>query len=149
LQPPTFQHALENWLSTRTGFEDLRYSFVATHFQDVRNILEVLLRLIRGPGSSTNSHAHHHQPHSQQHQQAGSVASQALASDAPYPEQQTPISLAAFQLFKLGIEAAQDAGVPKAEIDRKIGEVVRNLPYSMIYRSLDSMYIDYKRSKAR
>lgn len=77
--------------------------------------------------------------------QSASLASQALASGAPYPEAQTPVSLAAFQLFQLGIGTALQAGTPRKDIDRRVGEIVRNLPYSLIFRSLDSMFADYKK----
>lgn len=124
---------------------------MTNHFQDVKNVLEVLLRLIRGvsltnPASAVHG-ASHDNHHHHQHHQSAVVASQAAAAEAPYPDQQTPISLATFQLFKLGLEAAVQAGVPKDEIDRKVGEIVRTLPYFLIFRSLDSMFSDYKRQQ--
>jgi len=163
--PPTFQHALESWLSTantRNGFDGARYKFVTTHFQDVKNVLEVVLRLIRGiapsPSSSlssaerSHSTAHSHSHHSagsshhltHHHHQSASLAAQASAAEAPYPEQQTAVSLATFQLLRLGLEAAVEAGVKRSEIERKVGEIVRTLPYSLIFRALDSMFVDFK-----
>jgi 20S proteasome subunit alpha 6 len=116
---------------------------VATHFQDANNVLEVLLRLIRGGAGSTTAERAQHGS------QSASLALQASASGAPYPDQQTPISLAAFQLFKMGLDAAIEAGVPKAEVEKRIGEIIRDLPYSLIFRSLDSMFPDFKKSTKR
>lgn len=70
----------------------------------------------------------------------------AVKESAPaHPEQQTPISLATFQLIKLGIEAAKEAGKPAEEMEKKVGEVLRNLPFFQICKSLDAIFNDYKR----
>jgi hypothetical protein len=173
-QPPTFQHALENWLSsanTRNGFDEARYRFVNTHFQDVNNVLEVLLRLIRGSSgsgggsgganassSSTSSNTTDNSNNNNNTTQSINLAAQSKLLKAPYPEYQTPISLASFQLFRLSIDSlttsnnnnnnigsGNSATNSKKDLDRKIGEIIRNLPYSLIFKSLDSMFLDFKR----
>lgn len=130
---------LENWLSAanaRLGFDEARYRFISEHFKDVNNILEVLLRLIRGVN------AYHYAANA-------SPAFMASVKEAgpAHPEQQTPISLATFQLFKMGIETAQKAGME--DVEKKVGEVVRMLPFFQICKSLDAIFTDYKRGSPK
>lgn len=170
---------MENWLSaanSRYGFDEARYKFVNTHFQDVNNVLEVLLRLIRGssnssggagggggnPSSSGSFASLSHS--SDSNTPFTSLASQSKALQVPYPEYQTPISLASFQIFRLAIEASssslssniskENVGLAKKnqqqqhqqqDMERTIGEIIRNLPYNLIFKSLDSMFTDYKK----
>ena len=144
---PTFQHALESWLasaSTRGGFDKIRNEFASTQFGDVKNILEVLLRMIRsGSGSAVSIAA----LATSSTLPASTLAAQAVLLDAPYPEQQTTVSLASFQLFKMGIEAALASGMDEKDIRTRVGSVVRSLPYSMIFKSLDWMFADYRRRR--
>lgn len=131
------------------------------HFQDVNNVLEVLLRLMRmGAASPSHNPSASHAVNGRAAgghgnglassggnlgQQSCSLLSSAKAAQAPYPEQQTPVSLAAFQIFKLGMEAAVDPGTTKPDWDRKVGEIVRGLPYTLVFRALDSMFSDFKK----
>lgn len=134
-----------------------------THFQDIDNVLEVLLRLIRGSsgsGSGANaSSSSNTTDSSNNNAQSTNLATQSKLAKAPYPEYQTPISLASFQLFRLSIDSLthnasdnnntgngnSEINSKKKDLDRKIGEIIRNLPYSLIFKSLDSMFSDFKR----
>jgi len=139
--PPTFGLVLENWLSAanaRLGFDEARYRFISTHFKDINNMFEVLLRLIRGVN------AYHYAAN------ASPAFMVAVEAAAPaHPEQQTPISLATFQLFKLGIDAAKEAGMPQEAVEKKVGEVIRMLPFFQICKSLDAIFADYKKASAQ
>jgi hypothetical protein len=132
---------LENWLSAanaRLGFDEARYRFISTHFKDINNMFEVLLRLIRGVN------AYHYAAN------ASPAFMIAVEAAAPaHPEQQTPISLATFQLFKLGIDAAKEAGMPHQAVEKKVGEVIRMLPFFQICKSLDAIFADYKKASVQ
>ena len=98
--------------------------------QKVENRLEVLLRLIRdekpGRSSSNSSQAH-------------SVASLARSLEAPYPQLQNNLSLATFSLFKLAMEIAETSGTGRDMVERRVGDIIRALPYHLVFKSLDSM----------
>jgi hypothetical protein len=105
--------------------------FSTTHMANIENVLEVLLRIIRGDHRSDRTFAQPTQP--------ASVAALAASLGVPYPEHQTHVSLATYSLFKLAIDTAVQAGIGRETIDRKVSEIVRALPYSLLFKALDTM----------
>ncbi|KAH8917564.1 hypothetical protein BT69DRAFT_655463 [Atractiella rhizophila] len=130
--PPTIQHALDTWLgSSSHSTQDQRSKFISSHMQNIDNVMEILLRLIR----TSQVPSHHTQP--------PAVAILANNLHAPYPEMQTQVSLAVLQLFRLGVETCVKHGGDKAEVETKVSEMIRNLPYHLVFKSLDSMFKDW------
>jgi hypothetical protein len=95
------------------------------------NIVEVLLRIIRGDARVDRPH------HIPPPLQPPAVSKLARQLEAPYPSHQTHVSLATLHLYRLALSLAGPEG--KAEVERKVGEIVRALPYHLIFRVLDSM----------
>lgn len=79
--------------------------------------------------------------------QAPSVGVLAASLSAPYADQQTQISLAVLAMLRLSLETAAKAGIPAGEIEKQVGEIVRGIPYHLIFKSLDSMFASWKVSK--
>jgi hypothetical protein len=104
--------------------------FSTIHMSNIENVLEVLLRIIRGDHRADRAFS---QP------QPTSVAALAASLGVPYPEHQTHVSLATYSLFKLAIDTAVQAGLGREAIDRKVSEIVRALPYSLLFKALDTM----------
>jgi hypothetical protein len=132
LQPPTFEHALMTWResSTIASKADLE-RFCATQMSNIDNIVEVLLRIIRGEHRTDRPFPQTPQP--------ASVTALAANLGVPYPEHQTHVSLATYSLFKLAVDTAVQAGLGREAIDRKVSEIVRALPYSLLFKALETM----------
>lgn len=140
MQAPTIQHALESWSTTSSiGSTAERIKFVAEHLaNNIDNCFEILLRLTRGDRAGASSH------HSAQ---AASVGVLAATLGAPYAEQQTQISLAVLAMFRLSVETAVKAGIAKEEVEKQVAEIVRGIPYHLIFKSLDSMWRDHRAAR--
>lgn len=95
--------------------------------------MEILLRLVRG--DLLNDHPGFPPPQPQ----SAAVAAQAVQLGAPYRSHQTPISLATFSLFRLAYEMAQQAGLGREAIDKRVDEILHMLPYGLIFRAIDSL----------
>lgn len=70
------------------------------------------------------------------------IVQQAATLHAPYPEQQTQVSLAVLGLYRLSIETAIEAGVPIDKVVKKATDIVRSLPYRLAFSALDGIYKD-------
>lgn len=126
--------------SSTTGTASERATFVADHLaNNIDNCFEILLRLTRGDRATPS----HYAPH----MQAASVGALAATLSAPYAEHQTQVSLAVLAMFRLSVETAVKAGIGKEEVEKQVAEIVRGIPYHLIFKSLDSMYRESK-SKA-
>ncbi|KAK4702306.1 hypothetical protein P7C70_g3918, partial [Phenoliferia sp. Uapishka_3] len=140
-QPPTIQQALESWaISSTIGTLDERNGFVTGHLADIDNgalrlasiVFEILLRLTRGDRAGPSSHS----PSAQQ----SSVGALAATLSAPYAEHQTQVSLAVLAMFRLSVETAAKAGIPQKEVEKQVGEIIRGIPFHLIFKSLDGMF---------
>lgn len=108
------------------------------------NILEILLRLVRGERSTYNQTS----PAISAPSVSGPLLS-ALSPGAAHGAQQTHVSLAVLAIFRLAVEyakkAAPDAG--KGEAEERVGEIIRSLPSHLLYKSLDGIFKEWKVEK--
>ena len=123
---------MQLWAEQRvdTATDSLK-SFINTHMSNIDNIVELLLCLIRG---------HENRPPPSKQSQHADNMTRAVAMGAPYPSQQSSLSLATFALFKMAIVSGAKAGVPQAELEAQVAEIVRQLPSTMLYKALDAQY---------
>ncbi|KAF8211443.1 hypothetical protein K438DRAFT_1568235 [Mycena galopus ATCC 62051] len=143
--PPTLTTVLEGWsVSSSAGTLTERQRFLKTHLSEIDNVLEILLRLVRGDrtaplalSASTPTPA-----------LVGPLLS-ALTPGSAHAGQQTPVSLAVLAMFRMTIEyadkAAGDKG--KADVEERIGEIIRCLPPNQIHKSLDAIFKEWKANK--
>ncbi|KAF7313545.1 Proteasome endopeptidase complex [Mycena chlorophos] len=136
--PPTLLTVLEGW-ATSSGAGTLveRQKFLKTHLNEMDNVLEILLRLVRG-----------NQPTPLASQTGSPLTGPLLSSIAPgsiHGAQQTPVSLAVLAMFRMTLEYAGRAGGEQAKTDaeQRMGEIIRCLPPSQIHKALDSIYKTY------
>lgn len=127
---------LDTWLTTsNVGTIDTRQRFLDRHIsKDADNVIEILLRIVRGTAVP-------HHPSAQ-----SLITHQAATLRAPYPEQQTQVSLAVLGMYRLAVETAIEGGVPKEQVIKKATDIVRNLPYRMAFSALDGIYKDEQSS---
>ncbi|GAA5874553.1 hypothetical protein JCM16303_002903 [Sporobolomyces ruberrimus] len=134
-ESPTIQHALDSWAtSSNIGSLEERKEFVKTHMSNIDNVVEILLRLSRGDRTGP---LHHSAPGYSQPSTVGALATQL---SAPFPTQQTQVSLAILAMFRLTVETAEKAGIDKSEIEKQVSEIVRNVPYHLQFKALDGMF---------
>ena len=101
-------------------------------------MFEILLRLTRGDRAGPSHYSAATQP--------TAVGALAASMSAPYAEHQTQVSLAVLAMFRLSVETATKAGIPRGEVEKQVGEIVRAIPYHLIFKSLDGMFRE-QRSK--
>lgn len=108
------------------------------------NILEILLRLVRGERATPFS--------------AGTTFSassftgpllSALSTGSAHGGQQTHVSLAVLAIFRMTMEYAKKAVGDKAkeEVEERVGEIIRCLPSHLIYKSLDGIFKEWRVEK--
>ncbi|KAI0643740.1 hypothetical protein C8Q79DRAFT_976511 [Trametes meyenii] len=141
---PTIWTVLESWAgNSNVGQLTERQRFLRTHMTETDNILEVLLRLVRGERSTFTQNAPLAPP-----SVSGPLLS-ALSPGSAHGAQQTHVSLAVLAMFRLTVEyakkAAGDAG--KAEVEERVGEIIRSLPSHLIYKSLDGIFKEWRVEK--
>lgn len=146
LQAPTIWTVLEGWSSNSpVGMLTERQRFLRTHMTETDNILEILLRLVRGeratPFSSTSSAI-----------SAPSVSGPLLSALSPgsaHGAQQTHVSLAVLAIFRMTVEYAKKAvgDKGKGEVEERVGEVIRCLPSHLLYKSLDGIFKEWRVEK--
>lgn len=124
---------------------DQRRRFIKTHLSEIDNLLEILLRLVRGERAT---------PFSQTNQALSSSAVSgplfsALTPGSAHATQQTHVSLAVLALFRMGADYAKKAGGDKAieEAESKVGDIIRSLPSHLLYKSLDGMFKEWRVEK--
>lgn len=130
------------------------------------NILEILLRLVRGeratPFSGSGSSASI---------TGSSISGPLLAALSgtgsgtsggfAHGEKQTHVSLAVLAIWRMALEYARKAAAAKAgeggagaeeaaavkEVEERVGEVIRCLPGHLVYKSLEGMFKEWKVEK--
>jgi 20S proteasome subunit alpha 6 len=130
------------------------------------NILEILLRLVRGeratPFSGSSSSASITGSSISGPLLAalsGSSSSSASGGGFAYGEKQTHVSLAVLALWRMTLEYARKAAAAKGgessaeeaaavkEVEERVGEIIRCLPGHLVYKSLDGMFKEWKVEK--
>ncbi len=48
-------------------------------------------------------------------------------------------------MFRLSVETAEKAGIPKAEVESGVREIIRGIPYHLLFRSVDSMFKEHRK----
>jgi 20S proteasome subunit alpha 6 len=110
------------------------------------NVLEVLLRLVRGERATPFSHS------------ASTISApsltgpllSALSPESAHGGQQTHVSLAVLAMFRMTVDFAVKAlgdGKGKAEAEERVGEIIRCLPSHLIYKSLDGIFKEWRVEK--
>ena len=107
------------------------------------NILEILLRLVRGERSTFTQNAPLAPP---------SVSGPLLSAISPgsaHGAQQTHVSLAVLAIFRLTVDYAKKAtgDKGKADVEERVGEIIRCLPSHLNYKSLDGIFKEWKVEK--
>ena len=107
------------------------------------NILEILLRLVRGERSTFTQNAPITPPSI-----SGPLLS-ALSPGSAHGAQQTHVSLAVLAIFRLAVEFAKKAVGEggKSVVEERVGEIIRYLPSHLIYKSLDGIFKEWRVEK--
>lgn len=145
-QPPTIWTVLEGWSqNSPVGALNERQRFLKTHMTETDNILEILLRLVRGERATPFSQS---TPTITVPSVSGPLLS-ALAQGSAHGSQQTHVSLAVLAIFRMATEYASktlgDKG--KTDVEERIGEIIRCLPSHLIYKSLDGIFKEWRVDK--
>ncbi|RDX53079.1 hypothetical protein OH76DRAFT_1343770 [Lentinus brumalis] len=141
---PTIWTVLESWASnSNVGQLVERQRFLRTHMVETDNILEILLRLVRGERSTFTQNAPITAP-----SVSGPLLS-ALSPGSAHGAQQTHVSLAVLAIFRLTVEYAKKAAGDKgqSEAEERVGEIIRSLPSHLIYKSLDGIFKEWRVEK--
>jgi 20S proteasome subunit alpha 6 len=137
---------LDSWASTSpVGALNERQRFLKTHLSETDNILEILLRLVRGERATPFS------------QTGAALAApnvsgpllSALSQSSAHGAQQTHVSLAVLAMFQMAVEFAKKAvgEKGKVEVEERVGEIIRCLPSHLIYKSLDGIFKEWRVDK--
>lgn len=143
--PPTIWTVLEGWAgNSPVGLVHERQRFLKTHMTETDNMLEILLRLVRGERATAFQNA----PSISAPSVSGVLAS-ALTPGSAHGAQQTHVSLAVLALFRMAVEYAQkikgDEG--RGEVETRMGEIIRCLPLHLVHKSLDGIFKEWKAEK--
>jgi len=144
--PPTIWTVLEGWVSNSpVGALNERQRFLKTHMTEVDNILEILLRLVRGERATPFSQA---PPALSSPNVTGPLLS-ALNPGSAHGAQQTHVSLAVLAIFRMATEYAEQATGDKGKtaVEERVGEIVRCLPSHLLYKSLDGIFKEWRVEK--
>ena len=108
------------------------------------NILEILLRLVRGARASYSQST----PVISTPSVSGPLLS-ALSQGSAHGAQQTHVSLAVLAIFRLAVEFAKKVNEEKgkSEVEARVGEIIRCLPSHLIYKSLDGIFKEWRLEK--
>ena len=106
------------------------------------NILEILLRLVRGERAT---------PFSQfaPALSAPSALLSAFSQGSAHGAQQTHVSLAVLAMFRMTVDYAKKAlgDKGKGDAEERMGEIIRCLPSHLIYKSLDGIFKEWRVEK--
>lgn len=136
---------LHAWaVNSNVGVQSERQRFLRTHMTETDNILEILLRLVRGERASYSQAA----PVISAPSVSGPLLS-ALTPGSAHGAQQTHVSLAVLAIFRLAVEFAKkaDGDEGKNEVEERVGEIIRCLPSHLIYKSLDGIFKEWRVEK--
>jgi 20S proteasome subunit alpha 6 len=162
VQAPTLQNVLETWATnSMIAQQKDRELFLKSHLylqekpgdekreHDMDNIMEILLRLIRGDrpliGAATDSyhhHHHHHYHHNNANNSVHPILQAAVGGDPSLIVNQTHSSLAVLAMFRIMQQTALKYGGKevKKQVEDQVREIVKCLPPHMINKSLDGMF---------
>ncbi|KAJ3560027.1 hypothetical protein NP233_g11101 [Leucocoprinus birnbaumii] len=147
--PPTIWTVLDGWATNSTaGVIAERQKFLKTHMTEIDNVLEILLRLVRGERATPFSQS---TPTLSGPSIVGPLLS-ALTPGSAHASQQTHVSLAVLAMFRMTVEYAQKAvgdEKGKKEAEERVGEIIRCLPSHLIYKSLDGIFKEWRVEKKR
>lgn len=109
------------------------------------NILEILLRLVRGERATPFSQT---APTISAPSVSGPLLS-ALSQGSAHGAQQTHVSLAVLAMYRMTVEYAKKAVGDKGreEVEERVGEIIRCLPSHLIYKSLDGIFKEWRVEK--
>lgn len=158
---PTIWTVLENWAAiSPAGIETERQRFLKTHMtEEPENILEILLRLVRGERATPFSGLSAISPASGSSLPAALQAAISGPVDSSggfaHGEKQTHVSLAVLALWRMALEYARkaalagDGGAEAAtkEVEERVGEIIRCIPAHLLHKSLDGMFKEWKVEK--
>jgi len=140
--PPTINSVLENWASrSKIGHLKARRRFINTHFSSMGNIVQILLRILRGDAKNTVSRhqvSHLHGP-----------LATATKPSAPYADQQTHATLAVLAIVNLTKDYAVKSGEKVHQVDSKISDIIKSLPNHLIFSSVDRLFTDWQAKAKR
>ena len=146
IQAPTIWTVLDGWaLNSPVGAQNERQRFIKTHMTEPDNLLEILLRLVRGERATPFSPS---VPAISAPTVSGPLLS-ALSQGSAHGAQQTHVSLAVLAMSRMCVDYAQKAfgDKGKAEAEEKLGEIIRCLPSHLIYKSLDGIFKEWRVEK--
>lgn len=115
---------------------------------EIDNVLEILLRLVRGERATPSGHS---QSQISVPSLSGALLT-ALTPGSAHAAQQTHVSLAVLAIFRQTVDYAKKAlgdEKGKAEAESKVGDIIRCLPSHLIYKSLDGIFKEWKMEKKR
>ncbi|KAG2362010.1 hypothetical protein BDR07DRAFT_1407983 [Suillus spraguei] len=143
---PTIWTVLDGWaVNSPVGVPTERQRFVKTHLTEVDNMMEILLRLVRGERATPFSQS---TPAISAPSVSGPLLA-ALSQSSSHGAQQTHVSLAVLALFHMAVDFARKASGEKgkAEAEEKMSEIIRCLPSHLLYKSLDGMFKEWRADK--
>lgn len=137
---------MDGWaVNSPAGQQNERQRFLKTHMTEPDNILEILLRLVRGERATPFSQS---APSISAPSVSGPLLS-AISPGSSHGAQQTHVSLAVLALFRMTVDYAKKSQGEKGkvEVEEKIGEIIRCLPSHLIYKSVDGIFKEWKVDK--
>lgn len=137
---------LDGWATNSpVGALNERQRFLKTHLTETDNVLEILLRLVRGERATPFSQT---APTISGPSISGPLLS-ALSPGSAHGSQQTHVSLAVLAMFRMTVEYAKKAlgDKGKGEVEERVGEIIRCLPSHLIYKSLDGIFKEWRVEK--
>jgi len=143
---PTIWTVLDGWVTNSpVGALNERQRFLKTHLTETDNVLEILLRLVRGERATPFSQT---APTISGPSISGPLLS-ALSQGSAHGSQQTHVSLAVLAMFRMTVEYAKKAlgDKGKGEVEERVGEIIRCLPSHLIYKSLDGIFKEWRVEK--
>ncbi|KAF5388316.1 hypothetical protein D9615_000118 [Tricholomella constricta] len=144
--PPTIWTVLDGWAANSpAGVLNERQRFLKTHMTETDNILEILLRLVRGERATASYQSG---PAISAPSISGPLLS-ALSQGSAHGAQQTHVSLAVLAMFRMTVEYAKKAvgDKGKGEVEERVGEIIRCLPSHLVYKSLDGIFKEWRVDK--
>ncbi|KIY72912.1 hypothetical protein CYLTODRAFT_417427 [Cylindrobasidium torrendii FP15055 ss-10] len=141
--PATIQNLIAAWASTsNVGSQADRELFVTTEMSKEANLIDILLRLVRGERAT---------PIVPGHSQSFAALDDALLAEVP---KQTHLSLVVLAIYKMAVEYAEkdkaedSSSQGKQEVIHRLGELIRTLvPLHLIHKSLEWMFREWKMEK--
>ncbi|KAL0949860.1 hypothetical protein HGRIS_009893 [Hohenbuehelia grisea] len=144
--PPTIWTVLEGWATnSQVGQANERQRFLKTHMTETDNVLEILLRLVRGERATPFSQS----PQGISQSNISGPLLSALVPGSAHGQQQTHVSLAVLAVFRMAVEYAKKAVGDKGkdEVEERVGEIIRCLPQHLIYKSLEGIFKEWRVDK--